>query len=84
MVADFNGDGRDDVVTANGLDWGHSSVSISLNNGTGGFGAAANYRVWSGGFDNYGGTYKVVVGDLNGMANLILLHQMPAIRWRCC
>jgi len=43
-VGDFNGDGKQDVVTAN--DNGTSStVSILLGSGTGSFGAAASYAV---------------------------------------
>jgi hypothetical protein len=53
-VADFNLDGKPDLVTANGSD----SVSVLLGNGAGSFGAAANFSVGS--FPR-----SVAVGDFN-------------------
>ena len=43
-IGDINGDGRLDIVTANGTP---NNVSVLLNNGTGGFAPAANYAVGS-------------------------------------
>jgi hypothetical protein len=55
-VADFNGDGRLDLVTANG---GSDAVSILLGRGNGTFRAAQDFGV-----GNY--PYSVTVGDFNG------------------
>src|SRR5439155_84334 len=55
-VADFNGDGRADLVTANS---GSGDVSILLGNGDGTFRAAVNY--WVGAI-----VASVAAGDFNG------------------
>lgn len=54
-VGDFNGDGKQDLAVSNS---NANSVSVLLNNGTGGLGTATNYGT---------GTYpnSVVVGDFN-------------------
>ncbi|HEX7414745.1 MAG TPA: T9SS type A sorting domain-containing protein [Bacteroidia bacterium] len=44
VSADFNGDGKVDLVTAN---WNANDVSIFLGTGTGSFGAATNFTVGS-------------------------------------
>jgi len=41
-VGDFNGDGNLDIAVANGQG---NNVRVSLGNGAGGFGAAANFAV---------------------------------------
>ena len=55
-VGDFNGDGKQDLATAN---QNTSNVSILMGDGLGGFAAAVNFGV---------GTYpfSVAVGDFNG------------------
>ena len=57
-VADFDGDGKPDLVTANG---GGNSVSVLLNNGTGGFSAAVGSPFAVGAAPAF-----VAVGDFNG------------------
>jgi hypothetical protein len=56
-VGDFNGDGKQDLATANDL-----NVSILLGDGTGHFSAATNFDVGE-------SHYSVVVGDFNGDGN---------------
>jgi len=58
-TADFNGDGKLDLATANygSFDLGSDNVSILLGNGDGTFQAAANYAAGS-------GPYFITVGDL--------------------
>ena len=62
-MGDFNGDGRQDLVTAN---QNSSNVSILLGSGAGSFGVATNFPL---------GTIPraVVVGDFNGDGKLDLL-----------
>ncbi|HVF66196.1 MAG TPA: FG-GAP-like repeat-containing protein [Pyrinomonadaceae bacterium] len=55
-VGDFNGDGKQDVVTANS---GANNVSVNLGDGAGGFGAATTFVVGS-------QPRSVAVGDFNG------------------
>ena len=55
-VGDFNGDGKDDLATANR---DANSVSVLLNNGDGTFGPNTDYPVAS-------ITFSVSVGDFNG------------------
>jgi hypothetical protein len=55
-VADFNGDGKADVVVTNG---NNSTVAVALGNGDGTFQAAATYGTG-------GAPEQVVVGDFNG------------------
>jgi Ca2+-binding RTX toxin-like protein len=54
-VGDFNGDGFQDLATAN---FNSNIVSVLLGNGTGGFGSATTYVVGS-------SPYSVTVGDFN-------------------
>jgi hypothetical protein len=54
-VADFNGDGKHDLVTTN---WLFHNVSVLLGDGSGGFSAATNFDV------EYGPT-SLAVGDFN-------------------
>ena len=60
---DFNGDGKADVVTANGIASGSHGVSILLSNGDGTFQAARNFLT---GTDPTG----IAVGDFNGDGKL--------------
>jgi hypothetical protein len=55
-VGDFNGDGKDDLATAN---WGSDNVSVLLNNGSGGFAAPVDHVVGT-------NPCSVAVGDFNG------------------
>ena len=55
-VGDFNGDGKQDLATANG---GSNNVSIFLGDGAGNFSAATNHAVGA-------NPYSVAVGDFNG------------------
>jgi VCBS repeat protein len=55
-VADFNGDGKVDLATANS---GVNTVSVLLGNGDGSFGAATNFAVGA-------GPLALAVADLNG------------------
>jgi flagellin len=56
-LGDFNGDGRQDVVTTDG----GSTVRVSLNNGTGSFGPSVSFATGGGGFN-----FAVTTGDFNG------------------
>ena len=64
VVADVNGDGKPDIVTANFVSWGakskHASVGVLLNNGDGTFQPAVSY--------DSGGAFSlsVAVADFNG------------------
>jgi hypothetical protein len=55
-IADLNGDGKPDLATANGGDFGNS-VSVLLGRGGGSFRPKREYRV---------GSRSVAIGDLNG------------------
>lgn len=55
-AADFNGDGRIDLAVAN---FGSNSVSIFLNNGSGGFGAPTDYAAGT-------NPSSIVAADFNG------------------
>jgi hypothetical protein len=55
-IADLNGDGKPDLATANGGDFGNS-VSVLLGRGGGSFRPKREYRV---------GSRSVTIGDLNG------------------
>jgi hypothetical protein len=61
-IADFNGDGKLDVVTAN---MGGNDVSVFLGNGDGTFQSAVNYSTGK-------GPDAIAVGDFNGDGNLDL------------
>jgi uncharacterized protein (TIGR03437 family) len=54
-IADFNGDGKPDIVTSNS---GNNTVTILLGNGLGGFGTPANFTA-------PGFPQSVAVGDFN-------------------
>ncbi len=58
-VGDFNGDGNQDIATANDTS---NNVSILTGNGTGSFSAAVNFGVGT-------GPFSVAVGDFNGDGN---------------
>jgi hypothetical protein len=60
-VADLNGDGKPDLVSAN---HGSNSVSILLGNGDGTFQAAKNFPA-----GNSALTFGIAVGDFNGDGN---------------
>lgn len=60
---DMNGDGRIDVVTANGVTTGSHGVSVLLSNGDGTFQTAANFVT------NTDPT-SIVIGDFNGDGKL--------------
>src|ERR1043166_1509599 len=55
-VGDFNGDGNQDLVTAN---YASNDVSVLLGDGMGGFGAATSFAAGT-------GAGSVAVGDFNG------------------
>ena len=55
-VGDFNGDGKQDLATANS---GSNDVSVLLGDGAGGFGAATNFAAGT-------SPVSVAVGDFNG------------------
>ena len=57
-VADVNGDGKPDVLTANG---NTGTVAVLLGTGTGGFGTANTYFI-----SGSGVPYAVAVADVNG------------------
>ncbi|MFL6276235.1 MAG: FG-GAP-like repeat-containing protein [Blastocatellia bacterium] len=61
-VGDFNGDGKQDLVTANAFP---NSMSVLLGNGTGGFGPATNLTMNS-------NSNSVVVADFNNDSKLDL------------
>ena len=60
---DLNGDGRVDVVTANGVATGSHGVSVLLSNGDGSFQAAQNFATNT-------DPSAVVLGDFNGDGKL--------------
>ncbi|CAF1006875.1 unnamed protein product [Adineta steineri] len=57
-VADFNGDGKIDIVTANGVT---DNIETFLNNGAGTFAIQVTYDADSG-----SASYAIAVGDFNG------------------
>lgn len=76
VVGDFNGDGKQDLATANGS---VDNVSVLLGNGTGGFSAATNFAVGTlptsvavGDFDN-DGNQDLVTSNQNSASVSILL-----------
>jgi hypothetical protein len=68
-VADLNGDGKPDLVSAN---YGSNSVSVLLGNGDGTFQAARNFNA-----GNSALTFGVAVGDFNGDGNLDVAVLIP-------
>lgn len=68
-VADLNGDGKPDLVSAN---HGSNSVSVLLGNGDGTFQAARNFNA-----GNSALTFGVAVGDFNGDGNLDVAVLIP-------
>src|SRR5437868_176732 len=58
-TADFNGDGKQDIVTANH----ERSITVLINNGSGGFMPANNYSV-------SGHTRGAACNDYNGDGNI--------------
>ena len=58
VVGDFNGDGIEDIATAN---YGSNNLTVMLGNGSGGFTATAGSPFAAG-----GAPYAIVVGDFNG------------------
>jgi hypothetical protein len=58
VVGDFNGDGIEDIATAN---YGGNNLTVMLGNGSGGFTATAGSPFAAG-----GAPYAIVVGDFNG------------------
>lgn len=63
VTADFNGDGKLDLASAN---FSSNDISIYINDGTGGFGAATNIPVGT-------GPVGLAVGDLNNDKKLDLV-----------
>src|SRR6478735_5114964 len=55
-ITDLNGDGKPDLVTANGSS---NNVSVLLGTGTGSFGAASNFAVGT-------NPFSVAIADVNG------------------
>jgi hypothetical protein len=72
---DFNGDGRVDVVTANGIVTGSHGVSIMLSNGDGSFQAPRNFFTGTDptaiAVGDYDGDGKLDVAVSNGAANTL-------------
>src|SRR6185295_12837171 len=58
-IGDFNGDGKQDLASANN---NNSTVSVLLGNGSGGFGAFTNFAAGT-------NTLAVAIGDFNGDGN---------------
>ena len=77
-IADFDGDGAQDIVTANGS-FGNNSVSVLMGNGAGSFGAARVYVAGQGPADvavadfNSDGVLDVVTADHDGDVGTVSL-----------
>jgi len=69
-VADLNGDGKPDLVSAN---YGSNSVTVLLGNGDGTFQAARNFNA-----GNSALTFGVAVGDFNGDGDLDVAVLIPS------
>jgi FG-GAP-like repeat/FG-GAP repeat len=69
-TADVNGDGKPDLIVANIGDGGEGSVSVLLNDGSGGFSAATNYAA---GLPSLSVTTADVNGD--GKPDIIVANQ---------
>ena len=70
-VADFNGDGKADLVVVDYVDGYADGVSVLLGNGDGTFQTAMNYN-------SVGNlqTFSVAVGDFNGDGNAVFLARV--------
>jgi hypothetical protein len=63
VAADVNGDGTPDLISAN---WNDNTLTVLINNGTGGFGSKATYSVGS-------TPSSVVTADVNGDGRVDLI-----------
>jgi len=65
VIAEVNGDGKPDLVVANGPNTAHGTVGVLLGKGDGTFESAVTYDAWTWD-DYYASPQAIAVADVNG------------------